>query len=71
MAEIIEKMGYTESMIYKIRKKAKLYGYNSFKDKKILLVYVINVPKIGRSKKCTLEVKKAIIKAISKNLIIC
>ena len=67
MAEIIEKTGYTESTIYKIRKKAKSRGYDPSKDEKILLAYVTDAPKTGRPKKCTPEVEEAIIKAISKN----
>lgn len=67
MAEIIKKTGYTESTIYKIRKKAKSRGYDPSKDEKILLAYVTDAPKTGRPKKCTLEVEEAVIKAISKN----
>jgi len=67
--EICPDTSYSESTIYKLLKKAKERGYDPEKDKKILLAYVEDAPRVGRPKKCTPEVEEEVIKAISKNSI--
>jgi transposase len=67
MKKITADTGYTESAVYKIQKKAIDRGYDPEKDKKILLAYIKDAPRIGRPKKCTPEVEEEVIKVISKN----
>ena len=66
--EIKADIGLLKSTIYNLQKKALSHGYDPFKDWKILIAYIEDVPKVGRPKKCTPEVEEAVIKTISKNL---
>jgi len=65
--EIKADTGLSKSTIYDLQKKALSRGYDPSKDRKILIAYVEDAPKVGRPKKCTLEVEEAVIKTISKN----
>jgi transposase len=65
--EIKMDTGLSKSAIYELQKKATSRGYDPSKDRKILVAYVEDAPKVGRPKKCTPEVEEAVIKTISKN----
>ena len=60
--------GLSKSIIYDLQKRALSRGYDPSKDRKILIAYVEDAPKVSRPKKCTPEVEEAVIKTISKNL---
>ena len=66
--EIKADTGLLKSTIYNIQKRALSRGYDPSKDRKILIAYVEDAPKVSRPKKCTLEVEEAVIKTILKNL---
>ena len=65
--EIKADTSLSKSAIYDLRKRALSHGYGPSKDRKILITYVEDVPKVGKPKKCTPEVEEAVIKTISKN----
>ena len=67
LPEIIKQTGVSKSRLYNYRKIAIERGYDLTKDLRILLKYVENAPKLGRSVKATEEVKSQIMKLISKN----
>ena len=57
-----------KSIIYDLQKRALSRGYGPSKDRKILIAYMEDAPKVSRPKKCTLEVEEVVIKTILKNL---
>jgi hypothetical protein len=65
--EIITDTSLSRSAIYGLQKKAISCGYDPSKDRKILIAYVEDAPKVGRPKKCTPELEEVVIKTISKN----
>ena len=68
--EIKADTGLLKSTVYNLKKRALSRGYDPSKDRKILITYVEDAPKVSRPKKCTPEVEEAVIKTISKNLTI-
>ena len=68
--EIKADTGLLKSIIYDLQKRALSRGYGPSKDRKILITYMEDAPKVSRPKKCTLEVEEAVIKTILKNLTI-
>ena len=65
--EIVEKIGLNKSTIGRIEKRAKEWGYTPETNPTIIMAYIEDVPRSGRPKKVTAEVKEKIIEAISKN----
>jgi len=66
--EIKADTSLSKSTIYDLQKRALSRGYDPSKDRKILIAYVEDAPKVSRPKKCTLEVEEVVIETISKNL---
>jgi transposase len=50
--EIKADTGLSKSTIYDLQKRALSRGYDPSKDRKILIAYVEDTPKVGRPKKC-------------------
>ena len=56
--EIKADTGLLKSIIYNLHKRALSRGYDPSKDRKILIAYVEDIPKVSRPKKCTLGVEE-------------